>query len=136
MGLRDLKNNVSVTQSLAPAIRKLSADGTYIDLQGAKSAMVVFHVGAYTNGDFTLQVKESDDSGGSGATVVAAADLEGAFVNFATNAQQNKAQRVGYKGTKRYIAASLLENSGSPAPGTGCAIGASVCFEPNAKPAA
>lgn len=132
--LRDLKNNMSCYQSLAPAARTASADGAAVDLQGQKAAMVCFDIGAWTNGVFTLLVKECDTEGGS-YTEVAAADLEGSLTVVDGAADDMIVQRVGYKGSKRYIKACIAEGS-SPAPGTGVVIGGCVCTEPLAKPAA
>lgn len=97
--MRDLKNNVDVSQSIAPAAHTASVNGTGVDLQGYNSVMVVFHPGAITDGAHTPSVEESDDD--VTYTAVAAADLLGSLVDLASNA----IQRVGYKGTKRYLRA-------------------------------
>ena len=131
MGLRDLKNNQTDTQSLHPATRTVSANGTGVDLQGAKSAMAVLHVGAWGSGSWTPSLEESDASG-SGYAAVAAADLEGAFVAVVDATNENASQRVGYKGTKRYIRL-VMTTASSPA-SLPCA--GSIAIEPNAKPAA
>lgn len=133
MSLRDLKNNLAVMQSLAPAARTASANGASKDLQGQRGAMVVFHLGAYTNGAFTPGVEESDDD--SAFTAVAAADLEGSLTLVDHADEDNTEQRVGYKGSKRYIRAVVAEGS-SPAPGTGMVLGASIITEPLIKAAA
>ena len=44
--MRDLANNISVAQSLAPAVRTADANGTGIDLQGFESATIVVDTGA------------------------------------------------------------------------------------------
>ena len=123
MILRDLKNNLSPAQSLAPAARTASANGTGVDLQGYGSAMAQFDLGLYTDGSYTLSVEESSDD--STYTVVAAADLEGTLSVVDDATKDNTIQRVGYKGTKRYIRAVVTEGS-SPAPSTGLVLGAAI----------
>ena len=44
--MQDLKNNIGVVQSLAPAARDADANGTGVDLQGFESATVVIDMGA------------------------------------------------------------------------------------------
>lgn len=123
--MRDLKNNLSVSQSLAPASRTASANGTGVDLQGKGAAAVVFHPGAIASGTWTPSVEESDDN--SSFSAVAAADLEGTLGNLAANT----IQRVGYKGVKRYIRA-VLTTASSPASSL---VSAEVITEPLVKPA-
>jgi hypothetical protein len=97
--MRDMKNNTDVVSSLVPATRTASADGAGVDLQGYESAMAVFHSGALTDGTHTPKMQESDDN--STFTDVAAGDLEGTLSALSANA----VQRVGYKGSKRYVKA-------------------------------
>ena len=54
-------------------------------------------------------VEESDDN--SNFSVVAAGDLEGTLFNMAANS----IQRIGYKGSKRYIRAVLTLGGTTPA---------------------
>lgn len=125
--LRDLKNNLDLVQSLAPAARKVSANGAGANLQGYGAAMAIVSIGAYTNGDFTFKLQESNDDGDTDPYAdVAAGDQEGSFTEVKDSTGQNAIQRVGYKGAKQYIRVVLTENSGSPAPATGALIGASI----------
>lgn len=130
MGLRDLKNNLSVNRSIAPGTKTATAQGTGVDLQGAKGALVVFDPGANSAGTFVPSVEESDigDTSPDQYTAVAAADLEGTLANISANT----IQRVGYKGTKRYIRA-VLTTASTPA---SLVAAAQVIIEPLAKPAA
>lgn len=96
---RDLKNNVDQAQSLAPAARNASVNGSGVDLQGYQSAMVIFNVGTVTDGTHTPKIQESDDN--STFTDVAASDQQGTFAALASSTPQ----RVGYIGGKRYIRA-------------------------------
>lgn len=95
----DTKQIQDAQNSLAPAARNASADGTGIDLANFASATVVFVVGAITDGTHTPKVQESDDN--SAFTDVAAANLIGSLAVLAANTNQ----RVGYRGAKRYIRA-------------------------------
>jgi len=116
----DLKSNVDLVQSLAPATRNSASNGAQVDLQGYHSAMAVFSVGAITDGTHTPKLQEAPDDGtGSPGTWadVAAADLDGTFAAFTANS----IQRVGYKGTKRFVRA-VVTSSGA----TGAIYGADV----------
>ena len=107
----DLKSNVDVVQSIAPALIKIATNGSAIDLQGYHSAMVVFSVGLISDGTHTPKVQEAPDdgTGSPGAwTDVAAADLAGTLAAFAASS----VQRVGYKGVDRFIRA-VVTSSGA-----------------------
>jgi hypothetical protein len=121
--VKDLKNNIALTQSLAPAARTASANGTGVDLQGSESAVVMFSLGALTDGTHTPKVQESDASG-SGYTDVAAADLIGSLSALSANT----IQQVGYIGNKRYIRAVL-----TVAGATTGALSSAVVIESNAR---
>lgn len=95
----DTKQTQDVITSLAPAARTATANGTGVDLQNFQSATVAFVVGTITDGTHTPTVQESDDN--STFDAVAAADLIGTLAALATNTNQ----RVGYKGSKRYVRA-------------------------------
>lgn len=125
--MRDLKNNTSVSQSLAPASRSASANGTGVDLLGQKkdAVLVVFHPGAIASGTWTPSVEESDDD--SAYTAVAAADLEGTLAALVANT----VQAVGYKGGKRYVRA-VLTTASSPASSL---VSAEVVTVPLVRPA-
>jgi len=131
--LKDLKNNLDVAQSLAPAARTADANGTSVDLQNAVAALAVCSIGAWTDGAFTPILQESDDD--SAWSDVAAADLEGAFVAVTDGATDDTTQKVGYKGTLRYIRMKV-DQTASPAPSTGVLIGADILTEPKGKPSA
>lgn len=129
MGLRDLKNNLSVSRSIAPGTKTATVQGSGVDLQGARAAMVVFDPGANSSGTFVPSVEESDtgDTSPDTYTAVAAGDLEGSLSNISANS----IQRVGYKGNKRYIRA-VVTTASSPA---SLVVAAQVVLEPLAKPA-
>ena len=110
MPRRDLKNNVDVVQSLAPASRNAAANGSGVDLKGFNAAMVVFDAGAIggTSPSFTFQVEESDDN--SVFTPVADEDLQGTEPVFTAGDQ---IARVGYIGNKRWIRSRLDDVQGT-----------------------
>ena len=127
--MRDLVNNVDGQSSIDPSIPTSTQTGVGIDLQGFGAAMLLFIIGTLTDGVHTLTMEESDVLG-SGYTTVAAADMDGTL----GVAVSDTNQRVGYKGTKRYIRA-INTITGSPA--TGCEIAAVVCRGiPNSGPVA
>lgn len=101
MTTRDLKSNIDIVASLAPAARTATASGTGVDLRGYESAVVTFVPGTVTDGVHTPSVEESDDD--SAFSAVAANDLLGSLAALASNV----IQRVGYRGGKRYIRANI-----------------------------
>jgi hypothetical protein len=102
--MRDIYNNVLVKQSLAPAARTASANGTSVDRNEDSSmfqdALVVVSTGAITDGTHTIEVQESDDN--STFTAVADADLEGTEPAIGAT-DDNKIYELRYKGLKRYL---------------------------------
>jgi hypothetical protein len=100
--MHDMETTIDVAQSLVPAARTASANGTGVDLANYGSATVVIDIGTVTDGTHTPKVQESDDN--STYTDVAAGDLTGAFTAFAA-ASDLTVQKVGYVGIKRYIRA-------------------------------
>lgn len=103
--MRDLKNNIDAAQSLTPAARITSANGTSADLRGYGSAVALVAFGEWTDGTHTPAVEESDDN--VSFTAVAAGNLQGAFTPCSSAATDNVVQRVGYLGTKRYVRVAL-----------------------------
>lgn len=129
--LRDLKNNLSVATALAPKARTASENGGWIDLQGVKSAMFIFEAGAWTDGTHTPNLQDADASDQSDSADVDASLVEGAFTAVASSGDANKAQRVGYKGVKRYVRV-VVTCAGTT---TGALSSAVAVTEPLAKPA-
>ncbi|XKM40332.1 hypothetical protein A4U53_030850 [Rhizobium ruizarguesonis] len=108
MAKRDLYNNISVAASVAPAVLTATGTGTGVDARGFQSVTAVINTGAIVAaGLFTPKLQESDDN--SAWSDVAAADLLGSFANLAASA----VQRVGYKGSKRYVRVVLTYVSGT-----------------------
>ena len=114
MTVRDIKNNLDSASTLEPALRATgTANGTGVDLQGYGAAMVVVHFGAYTNGTHTPSLEHSDDN--SSFSAASASDMDGSFTAVSASAA-GTTQRVGYRGSKRYIRAVMTVASGA----TGC----------------
>lgn len=127
MATRDLKTHLKFAQSLAPAARTASANGTGVDLQDCDSAIVEIALGLWTDGSYTWTVEESTDDGNTDAyAAVAAGDLIGAFTVVDGVDDDNVIQRVGYKGNKRWIRAVVTEAGASPSPSTGLVCAATV----------
>lgn len=97
----DIKNHLTVGQSLKPAARTASANGTGVDLAGFDAAMVVIDAGAWTDGSHTFEVQESDDN--SSFTAVASADLDGTEPVVDGAPDDDQIYVIGYHGIKRYL---------------------------------
>lgn len=114
---RDLKNNLKLAQSLAPAARTASANGAEVDTQGFGSVLFVADIGLFTDGEFLYSAEHRDEGEAFGA--IPADELEGAFTTIDDATEDNTTQKVGYKGTKQFVRMVLTENAGSPASATG-----------------
>jgi hypothetical protein len=101
--MKDTVSNFNFTQSLAPAARTATANGSAVDLSGFNSATFVVNAGAWTDGSHTLKAQESDNN--SDWTDVAAGDLNGSFTAITSATQASKLYKIGYNGTKRYVRA-------------------------------
>ena len=114
--MQDLKNNIGVVQSLAPAARSSDADGTGVDLQGFESATIVIDMGAEgitlsSTNKIEIELEHSDDNSTftdvtSSADVIGATpDSNGVIATFDDQAEAPAIASVGYIGGKRYIRA-------------------------------
>lgn len=128
----DLKNDTKAIKSLAPAaLTDGTVLGTVVDLLHYRSAIVIFDIGAWTDGTHTPSLVESDDD--SSYTAVAAGDMIGTLAAVSGAGGQNAVQSVGYKGTKRYIKPKVVTASST----VGAVIGAvAVKGHPEILPAA
>lgn len=100
MSRTDIKNSVSVAQTLGPAARTASANGTGVDLAGFDAAVVVVTTGTITDGTHTIEVQDSADN--STFAAVADADLDGTEPAIAA-ANDDTTYEIGYRGIKRYL---------------------------------
>lgn len=127
--MRDLKSNIASRQSIAPALRTVTATGSAVDRLGFESVTFNVHVGDWTDGTHAFSVEHSDDNVTYSA--VTSDELIGAAPTIADDGQspsgiptfENENVLVGYKGHKRHIRAKIT-TTGSPA--TGAFIGVDV----------
>jgi hypothetical protein len=130
--MRDFARNLSPALSLPPAARTANTNGTTVDLLGYGTAAVLVTFGAWTDGNHTPKLQESDN-GSTGWTDVAAVDMAGSFSAVSSAAGQNAVQRASYIGNKRYIR-PVLTVAGAT---TGAIVGVHVVRgNPTALPAA
>ncbi len=99
----DLYHEIKEVQDIVPAVYKTNqAQSSGIDTAGYESCVLVFETGAYTDGTHTPAAYECDTINGT-YTAVAASSLLGAFTAVSSSAGQNKIQKVGYVGSKRFV---------------------------------
>jgi hypothetical protein len=113
MKTTDLHNQISVGVGIALTAVADGADvvGEIIDMQGCNALEFVFQVGAYTDGDVTPLIEESDNSNMSSSNAVADTDLLGTEAAAALTAAG--VSNVGYIGNKRYVRATAVTAAGS-----------------------
>jgi hypothetical protein len=122
-------DDTAVRMSLPPAIRAANGtvNGTAVDMAGTKnnfrSAMMVVFSGDMTDGTHTVALQDSDD-GSTGWTTVTSDLIEGTYPAV-TGTNDNAVYRVGYKGGKRYLRASLTTTA-APATPVGGTVGAVI----------
>lgn len=138
----DLFNSINPKRAISPydhATGDAAVVSEIIDMQGLSALTFVIATGSLADADatFTALVEESDDSGMSGKTAVADADLLGteALASFIFS-DDNKCFKVGYKGIKRYVTLTI-----TPANNTGAALLSAIAitcpqFLPAANPPA
>lgn len=112
MALYDQSELLSVNQSLPPASRTASANGTTVSTSDYESVMVTFAAGTVTDGTHTPSVEVSQD-GGSTWTALTDADLVGPLVAITTNSTQT----VGYVGRANAVRA-VVTVAGATSGGT------------------
>lgn len=119
----DLFNSINLKRGISPydhATGDAAVVSQIIDMQGIDTLVFAIATGSLADADatFTVLVEESDDSGMSGATAVADADLLGteALASF-TFGGDDKCFKIGYKGSKRYVTCTI-----TPANNTGAAL--------------
>ena len=99
--MKDIKNNFDAVNSIDPDDYTADENGMGIDIREFNGAAVVFSVGTVTDGTHTPNIQESDDN--SNWNDVNAEDQEGTLFDLVSDTNQ----RVGYKGSKRYLRAVL-----------------------------
>jgi hypothetical protein len=97
--------------------------GETIDLASYEAAEFVFLTKTVTDGDYAVDLYESDDSGMAGETLVSAEEMLG-DISFADDTDDDAIARVGYIGKKRYIRAKVVSINTT----TGVDIISGVCL--------
>ena len=110
--MRDMANNITPKPVLAPAVGTddTALVGAIIDRLGFDSLTYLIQTGtlADAGATWTALLEESDDSGMSGATAVADADLIGTeALASLTQANDGVCRKLGYVGNKRYTRLTL-----------------------------
>lgn len=138
--MRDLHNNIHVKRAISPvSVADNTAQvGQIIDRQGFGSLEYVIATGSIADVDatFTVLLEESDDSGMSGATAVADADLLGTEVLAAFQFDDdNEVRKLGYVGDKRYTRLTITPvNNASAALISAVAVLGHPALAPTANP--
>lgn len=112
--MKDLANNISVAQSIAPAVVTSDTNGTGVDLQFFESATVIVDTGV--EGDtlsssvkFDFILEDSDDNSSWSAVTSqlhvtdGTVDSSGIFLTLDANAETPQVTSIGYVGGKRYL---------------------------------
>lgn len=118
--MRDLFTNVTPRRCISPvSVADNTAQvGQIIDRAGFESLTYLIALGSIADADATFAVllEESDDSGMSGATAVADADLLGteALAGFQFD-DDNETRKLGYVGAKRYTRLTITPSGNASA---------------------
>jgi hypothetical protein len=111
--MRDMAHNLQAKKCISPSTSDNDTPlvGSIIDRLGYDSLTYIIAIGAVADSDvvFTVLLEESDDSGMSGATPVADADMISQTSGTAPEAaaafqfdDDNEVRKLGYIGNKRY----------------------------------
>lgn len=105
----DLKSNFEFNQSLAPAARAASANGSAIDCGAYDGPLCAeFGFGTCTDGGYTPSLEESED-GTSNFTAIT--PYEGSFSEVTDSAGGSAIQSVMFKSSRRYVRCVLTEST-------------------------
>jgi len=107
----DSKNNIK--PEIALDIQAIASDtttvGNEIDTAGFESVSFILETGAYTDGNYTLLIEDTDTSG-SGYAPVADSFLIGTEADTVLSAA-NGVSRIGYVGKKQFVRASVVSDT-------------------------
>jgi len=84
--------------------------GETIDTVGFEALEFFFLTKTVTDGDYAVDLYESDDSGMSGETIVSAEEMLG-DIAYTDDTDDDTAARVGYIGKKRYVRAKVVSTN-------------------------
>ena len=140
--MKDLMSVIDVKRVISPvSVADTTAQvGQVIDRKGFNGLTYLIATGSIADADatFTVLLEESDDSGMSGATAVADADLIGteALAGFQFD-DDNECRKLGYKGAKRYTRLTITPvNNASAALLSAVAVLSGPQVAPTANPPA
>jgi len=106
---KEINNKIALCNIIDPVAITATTTSDIIDTKGFESLSVVVAMGAgtFTTSNYlTCKLQESDTTTGTDFTDVASADLIGSFLVYNAESDgidQNSVQKVGYRGTKRYV---------------------------------
>jgi len=100
--MKDLHNNVSPVQSIAPDAYTADVQGAAADLQHYESADIEINVGTWTDGTHTFEVQHRDDPADSWEAVPDG-DLQGTEPVVEDANGDEQVYQVGYLGGLRYV---------------------------------
>lgn len=130
MNFQDLANNVKATAGWGGATINSNTTTTstvVIDSQGFESVMFAVYSGTLTDGDYELNILETDNADGTtGAAEVGSYQVQQGFTN---DTDDNMVKKVGAKLTKRYCTLSIISTSVS----SGCVFKGAVALLSGAK---
>lgn len=111
MATYDLKNRVTVTQSLSPkATYTAVTDGASADLSGFEGGMIIYNIGVVAGAPIVVMDESDDDST---FTTVAAADQSTDMPAALSTSLDVQSYSATYLGTKRYIRARIEDEGTS-----------------------
>jgi len=121
--MKDLANNISIVQSIAPVVGTSDTNGTGVDLQFFESAVAVVDTGVEgdtLSSSVKIDFKLEDSTDNSTFTAVTSStavtdgsvDSNGIFLTLDANAETPQVTSIGYVGGKRYL--SGTHSNGTP----------------------
>lgn len=110
--MKDLKSRIGIVQLLAPQdTSDTDTSSAILDTFGFNGAVLAVNVGTITGVDasnyLTPVLQASDTTADTDFAAVDAADIHGAFTKIDATSEDDLAQVVGYKGSKRYVRVKL-----------------------------
>ena len=126
--MKDLANNISIIQSIAPVVGTSDTNGTGVDLQFFESATAVVDTGVEgdtlsTSVKIDFKLEDSDDNSTFSAVTSSlhvtdgSVDSNGIFLTLDANAETPQVTSIGYVGGKRYVRV-VLAKTGTHSNGT------------------
>jgi hypothetical protein len=112
--MKDLKNNISVVQTIAPVAGDADATGASVDLQGYESCTFVINLGTAGitlsgSNKIEFELEESTDDStwtdvtASASVIGATPDSSGKIATYDASSEADSAATVAYIGDKRYV---------------------------------